>query len=478
MRYLLALDLGTGSLKAALYDETMTPLAQASAPYPVEAPRPGWAETDPHAWWTAAARATQQLFRDTPADTARNVAAIGFSGQMHGVVLCSDKGHPLRPALLWADRRADGQLEHYRGLEPQHKARLANPLVAGMAGPLLLWLREHETEHYNQARHALQPKDWLRLQLTGLAYSEPSDASGTLLYDLYRDTWDEDVIASLQLRRELLPDLIGSAAVAGELSTAAAEHLGLPSGIPVVAGAADTAAAALGSGVTDPPTAQLTTGTGAQLIRALAEPQAAPGQGLHLYRAALPERYYAMAAMQNAGLALDWVRDCFGLDWDAFYRLAEEVSAGADGVTFLPHLSGERTPHLNPAARGAWFGLSLGSGPPQLVRAALEGVAFAIREGAEALEGLEPLDHLRLAGGGSTYPLWQQLLSDVLHKPLHVTSVANASARGAALLALRGLGVTGEIEKPEVTGRLEPSPAPALDDAYDRFRDLYRRLYR
>ncbi|MDZ7706076.1 MAG: xylulokinase [Trueperaceae bacterium] len=478
MRYVLALDLGTGSLKAALYDETMSLLAQASAPYPVEAPRPGWAETDPQTWWDAAARATRQLFRDTPADTARHVAAVGFSGQMHGVVLCDGAGQPLRPALLWADRRADAQLGAYRGLEPSQKARLANPLVAGMAGPLLLWLREHEAEHYHQARHALQPKDWLRLQLTGLAYSEPSDASGTLLYDLYRDAWDEDVIAALQLRRELLPDLIDTAAVAGELSTAAAEHLGLPSGIPVVAGAADTAAAALGSGVTEPPTAQLTTGTGAQLIRALAEPQAAPERGLHLYRAALPERYYTMAAMQNAGLALEWVRGCFGLDWEEFYRLAEDVSAGADGVTFLPHLSGERTPHLNPAARGAWFGLSLGSSPSHMVRAALEGVAFAVREGAEAIEGLESLSNLRLAGGGSTYPLWQQLLSDVLHKPLHVTSVANASARGAALLALRGLGVKDEVKQPEVTERLEPTPSPALDDAFERFRDLYRRLYR
>ncbi len=475
MRHVLALDLGTGSLKAALFDDSMTLRAQASVAYSVDSPRSGWAETDPHAWWEAAGRATQQMVQDVSGDI--DIAAIGLSGHMHGVVLCSDTGTPLRPALLWADQRAESQLAHYYTLEAYQKANLANPVVAGMAGPLLLWLRQHEAEHYNQARYALQAKDWLRLKLTGVAYSEPSDASGTLLYNLYEDSWDDEVVADLELRRELLPEVTSSQSVAGELSREAAKHLGLCAGIPVVAGAADTAAAALGSGVVDPPTAQLTTGTGAQLIRALQQPQAAPSHGLHLYRAALPERYYAMAAMQNAGLALEWVRDCFGLSWDEFYQLAKDVSAGADGVVFLPHLSGERTPHLNPAARGAWFGLSLGSSSSHMVRAALEGVAFAIREGAEALERLEPLPDLRLAGGGSTHPLWQQLLADVLHKPLLVASVTNASARGAALLAWRGVGVENDRAQPEVTERLEPTSSPTLEDTYERFRDLYQRLY-
>lgn len=466
----LGIDLGTGSCKALLLAGDGTVLAEASEAYPVHAPRPGWAESDPLDWWRAVGKAVRAVVAGQSAE----VRAVGLSGQMHGVVLADAVGTPLYPAILWADGRSSTELEALRRLPETQRRRLANPLVVGMAAPSLLWLKQHRPELYKAARWALQPKDWLRLWLTGEIGSEPSDASGTLLYDLLADTWAWDVVEALELHPGLFPPLAPSSQTAGYLRPEAALHLGLPPGVPVAAGAADTAAALLGSGL-QVGEAQLTVGTGAQITMLLAEPKIDPTLRTHLFRAALPGQWYAMAAMQNAGLVLEWVRAMLGLSWEQAYAEAAEAPPGCEGLVFLPYLTGERTPHLDPLARGVWAGLGRHHRRGHLMRAALEGVAFSLREGLEALgEAVPPRSPLRLAGGGTAHPFWQQLLADILKRPLTVSPVRSASARGAALLGAMALGVKLPVSREP----LEPATLPrtSYEEGYARFKQLYARL--
>ena len=482
----LGLDLGTGSVKALLMSETGAVLGEASAPYSVNAPHPGWAESSPEEWWEAVAGAV----RDAAGSHGARVAAIGLSGQMHGVVLSDASGRPLRPAILWADTRSREQLDDYRRLDEGLRRRLANPPATGMAGPSLLWLRGHEPETYDAARWALQPKDWLRLRLTGETAAEPSDASATLLYDLESGGWSDEAAHALGLRTDHLAPLVGSAETAGTLTSKAAEHLGLPVGLPVAAGAADTAAAILGAGLpgpSEPP--QLTVGTGGQIVALRDRPAPDPRERIHLYRTAWEPagRFYSMAAIQNSGLALEWARKVLGASWKDVYQEAFDVPPGAEELLFLPYLSGERTPHFDPDARGAWAGLGLNHDRGHLLRAALEGVAFALREGLEALEatGIHAPE-LRLAGGGATEELWQQLLADVLGRPLRILpdpASSSASARGAAILAGLASGAYETSEDvlklaPELQQTILPGPDSRLyEDSYSRFLELYPRLH-
>src|ERR671921_1396357 len=481
---LLGLDLGTSSLKALLLDEGGAPLGEGSASYAVRAPRAGWAESSPEDWWAAVLEATTAAVGRRGAE----VKALGLSGQMHGVVLADELGLPLRSAVLWADARSGAELAAYRGLDEDLGRRLANPPAVGMAGPSLLWLRDQEPDAYTSARWALQPKDWLRMRLTGEAATEPSDASATLLYDLLADDWAYAVVEDLGLRAELLAPLVPSACVAGTLDGEAAGELGLREGLPVAAGAADTAAAMLGTGLLRPGPVQLTVGTGGQVVTPKRVPEPDPKGRTHLYRAALPELWYSMAAIQNAGLAMEWVRRMLGVSWKDVYEEAFAVPPGSGGVTFLPYLSGERTPRFDPGARGAWTGLGLDHTRGHLLRAALEGVAFAMREALEALE-----DHgitapeLRLAGGGTgggSGEPWRQLLADVLGRPLwllpdEISSVA--SARGAAFLAGLAFGVYPAAEDtlhltPEPERSIRPGDAD-YEAAFERYKELYPGLY-
>ncbi|GAB4384120.1 MAG: FGGY family carbohydrate kinase [Elainellaceae cyanobacterium] len=475
---LLGIDLGTGSAKALLLNAAGAVLAEASHPYPVRSPKPGWAETDPEAWWAAVAIAVRQVV----ANSSQPVEAIGLSGQMHGVVLTDKAGQPLRPAVLWADMRSSTVLDVYEQLSAEMRLCLANPVTAGMAGPTLLWLRQSEPDVYAAAHWVLQPKDWLRLRLTGEVFAEPSDASGTLLYDLRSDQWAFEVIEALHLRTGWLPALVPSSQIAGHLTVSAAQHLGLAAGLPVVAGAADTAAAMLGSGLLDPGLVQLTIGSGAQIITPLTQPQANDSLGTHLYRAAWPNQWYRLAAIQNAGLALEWVRGILGLSWSEVYEPSNSVPSGCEGLTFLPYLTGERTPHLDPHARGTWVGLGLHHTRSHLMWAALEGVAFAIKQGLEAIASPDtPIPGLRLAGGGTLEPAWRQLLATVLQLPLYSITVSAASARGAAILAGLGIGVYGDDQPiPQVkitdTPTLPDIFTPELESAWVRFQTLYPTL--
>jgi xylulokinase len=472
----LGLDLGTSSLKALLLDVDGAIIGTASAAYPMTTPQPGWAESDPEDWWQAAGEAVHEA-----AGAHRSeIAAIGVSGQMHGVVLSDDAGEPLRPAILWPDGRSRRQLEAYGELDPELRRRLGNPLATGIAGPTLLWLRDNERTNYRRAHWALQAKDWLRMRLIREAATEPSDASATLLYDMTTDYWATDVLDALDLRLDFLAPIRESVEICGVLNPPAAEHLGVRPNLPVVGGAADTAAAALAGGLLDPGPVQLTIGSGAQVVAPRDRLAVDPTARTHCYRAAAPDRWYAMAAIQNAGIALEWVRAIMGASWDEMYTEAFAVEPGAEGLFFLPYLTGERTPYFDSTARGAWIGLRLGHSRGHLLRAALEGVAFAVRQGLEALAATGvPMTELRLAGGGSFDRRWRQLLADVMEQPLLATPTTAVSALGAALLAGVGFGAWPDARRVVALAaapQLVATPGPASDayrEPYLRYRQLY-----
>lgn len=469
----LGIDLGTSSVKVLILDEQGRTVSTSKADYKVLAPHPGWAESDPAEWWSAtvtAVRAAKALKPEV------QINAIGLSGQMHGVVPTDAAGRPTRAAMLWADTRAAEELARYHNLPTTTLQRLANPLVPGMAGPLLCWLAQHEPSAYKATRWALQPKDWLRLCLTGAAVADPSDASATLLYDLPADNWATDVIAALDLQRDLFPPLLPSSTPAATLSEQAATALDLPAGLPVATGAGDTAAATLGTGLLTPGPIQLTLGTGAQIIQLCSEPIIDQTMRTHLYRAADGSNWYAMAAVQNCGLALDWVCRTLNASWDELYASIDKVSPGSAGLTFLPYLTRERPHHKNPHSSGAFLGMRINHGREHLLHAALEGVAFGIRAALEALPGASTANALRLAGGGSEHPAWRQMLADILQRDLVTVDTPAASARGAALLGGIASGVwanataTAQIAPRTYTSTMPNSERiSAYDEAYARY---------
>jgi xylulokinase len=459
----LGIDLGTSSAKAVVVDTEGAVLAQASAGYAVTSAQAGYAESEPAHWWNAVTCAAREAVHAA----GTQPAAIGLSGQMHGLVLTSDKGKALRPALLWPDTRAAGTLRRYRLLGPAGLARLANPLAPGMTGPLLAWVAENESDSYTSARWALQPKDWLRARLTGEFHAEPSDASATLLYDVAGDCWDLAAVSTLGLDASLLAPLLpSSGALAGSLTPAAGAELGLTAGIPVAAGAADTAAAVLGSGAVSSDDIQLTVGTGAQVIRPVDAPLSRADAGVNLYRSATPVGWYHMGATLSAGLSLNWVREIMNATWHELYESARHPGQVHDPI-FVPHLSGERTPYSDPALRGSWTALTLADDRASLLRSALEGTAFAIRDALDALLAGHRPPHLRLAGGGTLAAGWRQLLADVLGLPLYAVDVPAASGRGAALLGTRAAGLLSfaDIQGPLAPpARLVAEPDPAATE--------------
>jgi xylulokinase len=441
---LLGIDLGTSSVKVVAMAEDGSVKGSSSAGYDIVSPHPRWAETDPGAWWLATRKAVASL----GAAHLGAIEGVGVTGQMHGMVLTDGEGRALRPAILWADERSVQEVDLYRRLDPDLLSRLANPLATGMAGPSLMWVKAQEPTLYENARWALQPKDWLRMQLTGEAYGEATDASATLLYDFVEDGWSDDVLRELQLRGDLLPRLIASDQSAGRLSAWAAGDLGVKAGVPVAAGAADVAASLVGHGVLAPGPVVLTIGTGAQMTTVRGELRPDPAMRTNLFRTVQKGRWYSMAAILNAGLALDWVRRLFGVEWQEFYRSVELVPAGADGVSFSPYLVGERTLVSDAAAGASWSGIALHHGREHLLKAALEGVAFALRESLEALEATGvAIGGLHLAGGGAVNAAWRRLLADVLGKRLLVAGSPAGAARGAALLAGVAAGMYGSVEE-------------------------------
>jgi len=475
----LGIDLGTSQVKSLLTGPEGQVLGRGRAPYKVDVPAPGQAESDPGEWWHATGIAVREACA-AAGDT--DVAALAVAGQMHGVVLAGADGTPLRPAIVWLDRRAAAEAARYRELPAGLTAPLGNQPSPGMAGPILRWLATHEPAAMSAARWALQPKDWLRLLMTGEAATDPTDASGTLLFDLTRGAWATDLIGGLGLPAGILPGIREPAEVAGRLRSAAAAHLGLRPGIPVATGAADTAAALFAARLPADATL-LTLGTGGQWVVPEAPGAWRPTATTNLFRAigkggrGRVGDLYRLAAVQNMGETINWVAAVLGVSWDHTYSTAG-LPWRADTPVFLPYLTQER---WEPSLTGCWSGLSLGHAKDDLLRAALEGVAFGLRDRLADLRaaGHDPARVL-LGGGGSRHPAWRQLLADVLGLPLCPAATSWLTPAGAAMLAaaagggaLPG-GVGGHRSEEEIAEPVTPRQQGAASAGYGRYLSMKR----
>ena len=474
----LGLDIGTSGVKAILVQPRGDVVASATIPLALSTPRPGWAEQDPEAWWAASIGAIAAARSQRPRDA---VLAVGISGQMHSSVFLDREGRVIRPALLWCDGRTTHQcaeITRRAGGEDALRHLVSNPALEGFTLPKILWLREHEASAYARLSSVLLAKDFVRYRLTGELATEPSDASGTLVFDPVRMRWSEELIAAVGIPRQLLPDVGGSAEVLGRVHAAAARATGLAAGTPVVGGGADNACGAAGVGVVRPDDVVASWGTSGTVLAPTLEPLVDPGLRVHTFCHVVPGTWYLMGVVLSAGGAFGWYRDQFARDLagapDVNVLLNDEaatVAPGSEGVLFLPYLQGERTPHRDAAARGAFLGLSLAHTRAHLTRAVLEGIAFALRDSLALLHalGIAPAE-LLLTGGGARSAFVRQLQADVYGVPVAVVNREEGPAYGAALLAAVGAGAYPDLAsatRATITRQAVERPDAAAHRAYD-----------
>lgn len=447
---LIGIDIGTSSTKSVVLSVKGEILGSAAQSYPVDTPRPGWAEQSPTCW-VDAAQQTVRAAIGTAGVSPSSVVGIGLSGQMHGTVCVSAGGQPLRPAIIWADQRTSQEVAELNERLGQETlaAWTGTPLATGFMLPSWLWLRDNEPDVHAATRWLLLPKDYVRFRLTGEIGAEPSDASSTSLLDPHTRLWSVPLLEALRISPEVLPPIESSSAVAGHLSANVADEMGLPAGLPVVYGASDQAAQALGNGVITPGVLSSTIGTGGQLLAPTDGPVIDRKLRMHCFCHALDDLWHAETAMLSAGLSLRWLRDQVlnGQDYQTLVDAAVEVPTGAEGLIFLPYLAGERTPHMDSRARGGFVGLTLRHRMPHLVRAVMEGVVMGMRQGLELLASLGiPIDTVIASGGATRHLLWLQLQADIYNRPIRRACTEEAAAVGAAMLAGLGLGVYADAD--------------------------------
>ncbi|MFQ3565792.1 MAG: xylulokinase [Aggregatilineales bacterium] len=487
MAYLLGLDISTTGAKALIIAHDGAVVASHTTPQPISTPKPLWSEQNPADWWEGIVASIRAALEEAGIDAAA-IDAIGLTGQMHGLVLLDATGAVLRPAILWNDQRTGPQCEAITkriGFERLIELT-GNRALTGFTAPKVLWVREHEPEIYAQAAHLLLPKDFIRFKLTGDYAMDVSDAAGTSLLDVANRRWSSEVVSALEIPASWLPPLYEGPAVTGVVSAAAAEQTGLKAGTPVVGGGGDQAAGAVGVGAVKAGIVSLAVGTSGVVFAPLERYAFEPEGRLHAFCHAVPEMWHFMGVMLSAAGSLQWYRDTLapGESFDALLEPAAAVPPGSEGLLFLPYLTGERTPHPDPLARGAFVGLTVRHSKAHLTRAVLEGVAFGLRDAFEliAAAGLPAELQVRVSGGGAKSRLWRQILADILNAPLMTTSTTEGAAYGAALLAAVGAGVYSTVAEACAatirTGEpVEPSAdAAAYAQPYAAYRDLYPAL--
>jgi xylulokinase len=483
--YVLGIDTSTTATKALLVDETGRVAGEASAGYPFETPQPLWAEQEAGLWWTATIEAIQAVLAKTGAAGA-DVKAIGLTGQMHGLVLLDGTDQPLRPAILWNDQRTGAECDEMRATLGRRRliATTGNDALTGFTAPKILWVRNHEPDIYARARHVLLPKDYLRLRLTGEHAMDRAGGAGTILFDLTFRDWSPSVLADLGLDPAWFPPTFEGPAVTGTVTAEAAAATGLVEGTPVVGGGGDQAANAVGVGAVREGVAALSLGTSGVVFVTTDAPQVEPEGRLHAFCHAVPGKWHLMGVMLSAAGSLRWFNDELapGVAVEELVASAEPVPAGSDGLIFLPYLSGERTPHPDPLARGAFVGLTVRHTRAHLVRAVLEGVAFGLRDSLALIRGTGvAVDQVRASGGGTRSALWRQILADILQAEVVTLGTAEGAAYGAAVLAAVGAGWHKSVEDAtdawvKLVDRTEPTANAGYDDTYRRYRDLYPAL--
>lgn len=492
---LAGLDIGTSSVKGVLVDTAGNIIASASRDYPINVPCPGWTEQDPETWWSATVAVLVELREQTDAA----IAAIGLTGQMHGSVFLDADGGVIRPAILWNDQRTSVACDTIESFVGRTRLRqiTGNPALTGFQAPKILWLKDHEPAAYARLSHVLLPKDYIRYRLSGTFATDVSDASGTLLLDLETRDWSDEILDALDIPRAWLPKVYDSTSLSAYVAPQAAHATKLPSGTPIVAGAGDNAAAAVGCGITQPRVALASVGTSGVVFAYSDVARPDTSGELHCFCHAVPGAYHLMGVSLAAGGSLQWFADHVATEENAVaHRLgrnryeilaaeAETVPPGADDLYFLPYLAGERTPHMDPNARGAWIGLTLSHDRRHMVRAILEGVAFSLRDSLVRIQaqGVDP-EQIMLSGGGARSPVWRRIITAVLDKPVVISQEQQGPAYGAAILAAVGAGLYPNIDAAVNTMLGGPEfvevPIPELTteyrDRYATFAKLYPAL--
>ena len=486
----LGIDVGTGGTRALVIDEAGRVISSATEEHRAFAsPRIGWAEQDPSDWWRACSAAVRKALAERQL-RGDQISCIGLSGQMHGAVLLDEQARVVRPALIWCDVRTEKQSRELTDeIGSQRLIQLTcNPALANFTLTKCLWVRENEPENWKKVRSLMLPKDYVRLQLTGERATDMADASGTLLLDVANRRWSKEILELVQIDHSLLPKLYESPEICGQISPAGAAATGLESGTPVVAGAGDQAAGAIGMGIVSPGTVSATIGTSGVVFAATGRPALDPKGRLHTFCHAVPERWMVMGVTQAAGLSLRWFRDQFGVSADhqleSYERLnieAANAPPGCDGLLFAPYLMGERTPHLDPAARGMLVGLTASHTRAHVIRAILEGVAFSLRDTLTIFQEIEvPAKTIRLGGGGARSALWRQIQADIYGQRVETVEAEEGAAYGAAILAGVGAKAWPSVDAAcdavvRIAGNVSPNSEAmiVLQKAYAEYRRIY-----
>lgn len=487
MGHFLGIDVGTSGVKAVLVDGKGTVRASHTAPLKLSTPKPGWAEQHPEDWWKAAVAAVKKVVAG-----GKKVDGIGLSGQMHSSVFLDAKGKVVRPALLWCDGRTTEQCREITEAvgEQNLRAWASNPALEGFTLPKVLWLRKHEPQAFRRVAKVVLPKDYVRYQLTGQLATDPSDASATLMYDTAGGRWSEALLGAVGLTTAIVPDVGGSSEVLGRVTREVAKATGLAEGTPVVGGGADNACGAAGVGVVTEGEAVASWGTSGTVLAPLTEPRVDPGLRAHTFCHVVPNMWYVMGVMLTAGGAFSWYRQQLAQelarskDGDlVLNKEADSVPIGSLGLTFLPYLQGERTPHRDASARGAFVGLTLAHTRAHLSRAVLEGIGFGMRDSVEIVRELTPIKSLLLTGGGAKSAFVRRLQADIDGLPVGTVNREEGPAYGAALLAAVGVGAFRDLAAAcKATLKRNPLEKPnmkahaAYEAPYQRFKALYPAL--
>ncbi|MFP5342139.1 MAG: xylulokinase [Candidatus Limnocylindria bacterium] len=487
MGHVVGIDASTTATKAVLVDASGTVVGVGAVEYGYDVPRPGWSEQSPELWWDGACGAIRAVLASTGV-AADDVAAVGLTGQMHGLVLLDAADRVLRPAILWNDQRTAEACDTIRAtIGPERLiAVTGNDALTGFTAAKLVWVRDHEPEIWAAAAHVLLPKDYVRLRLTGEHALDRADGAGTALFDLAARDWSAEITDALGIPRAWLPPTFEGPAVTGRIGSAAAEATGLRAGTPVVAGGGDQAANAVGVGAVTPGIVALSLGTSGVVFATTASPLRDPAGQVHAFCHAVPDRWHLMTVMLSAAGSLRWFRDALApeVPFGELAAAAGAVSAASEGLYFLPYLTGERSPHPDPLARGAFVGLTVGHDRRHLTRAVLEGVAFGLRDGLDQMlaTGMPRPAQVRASGGGTASPVWMQILADTLDVELATVSTTEGAAYGAATLAAVGAGWFPTVDAAtealvRVTPAAAPGPGvPAAAAGHAAYRELYPAL--
>ena len=494
MAYVIGVDCGTSGTKTVLFQEDGTPLSSVTIEYPMYQPQNGYAEQDPLDWKNAMLQSMRQVIAKSGVPKTE-IKGIGISGQMHGLVMLDKDGQVLRKSIIWCDQRTEAEAEEMNRVVGREKLMeiTANPALTGWTAAKILWVRNHEPEIYDKCRHILLPKDYLRYVLTGAFATEVSDASGMQLLDVPHRCWSKELLKMLQIDQDLLGKVYESCEVTGTLKAEIAELLGLSTQTVVVGGAGDNAAAAVGTGVVEDGKAFTTIGTSG-VVFAHTSSMAMDTKGrVHTCCAAVPDSWHVMGVTQGAGLSLKWFRDNFCdaekqtaklMGVDEYYLMdkeAEQVPVGANRLLYLPYLMGERTPHLDPNARGVFFGLSAVHTKRDMLRAVLEGVTYSLRDCVEIFREMGiKVDDMMACGGGGTSPLWRSMLADLYHCPVKTLASKEGPALGAAILASVGAGIYSSVpEASKAIVKMDKTQMPQTENVpiYEAYYQLYREIY-